>query len=423
MRSPVIVFSHCCLVVGCILLLVGGCGEEGRNPSESSGFSLPSHVSELDSLTIIPPDVQPPDTAELELVRIYRSNEESFIPGNIAGVKVDNVGRLFVLASSMGSSGVFVLDREGNLIDRIGRQGDGPGEFAYIRSMQLKGDSLFLYDAAHFKYMVFSTEDFSLLREELVDRSLLGESDSLARRLKARDLYVTSNSSKLIRFWDIPQREESDINTFLYYRLADDGVVKPGMVLEQPRFEMYFTHGQRPAPPRAMSFTRHSLIAVSENGPIYTAWTGDFLIKVRDASGVYRRAFYFPYRNRPLDITDPNMDEGRRETWLEGNRHKVPETWPALHRMEVDEQSRLWVSTITESDSTFKWWVLDKNGEVLARFDWPGERWSRSVGFLPDMEIRNSHIYTISFNYDRRLYEISKFRVIFKPHPHNRQAR
>lgn len=62
----------------------------------------------------------------------------------------------------------------------------------------------------------------------------------------------------------------------------------------------------------------------------------------------------------------------------------APATWPALYSLTVDDEKRFWISTITDDDDTYDWWVLDEYGGLLATFTWPRERTVETVknGYL-----------------------------------------
>ena len=67
---------------------------------------------------------------------------------------------------------------------------------------------------------------------------------------------------------------------------------------------------------------------------------------------------------------------------------EYPEYWPALHDMFLDDQQRLWVSTVTRDRSLSEWFVIDdKQQEITARFKWPTAKqiW----------DVRNGHAYTV----------------------------
>lgn len=58
-----------------------------------------------------------------------------------------------------------------------------------------------------------------------------------------------------------------------------------------------------------------------------------------------------------------------------------PSTWPAINAMTVDDKSRIWVSTITDSKDSYQWWVVSDEGKLLVRFRWPR---SRSIELVKD---------------------------------------
>ena len=65
---------------------------------------------------------------------------------------------------------------------------------------------------------------------------------------------------------------------------------------------------------------------------------------------------------------------------------QLPETWPALNDMLVDDEKRLWISTIMEDFDVNEWWVIEDNGNVIAKFEWPRDE--------PIEAVKNGYIYT-----------------------------
>jgi hypothetical protein len=47
---------------------------------------------------------------------------------------------------------------------------------------------------------------------------------------------------------------------------------------------------------------------------------------------------------------------------------------PAFNTLRMDDQSRLWVSVITDDSDTYDWWVLNEDGSKQAHFTWPRDR-------------------------------------------------
>ena len=137
-------------------------------------------------------------------------------------------------------------------------------------------------------------------------------------------------------------------------------------------------------------FLRKSLMAISKNDEIYSSWSEDFLIQVYSPSGAYKRAIYYPVKKRSLGKNDDLLQkfiiekaEAAREDPRLMESHKerekvlasvMPNTWPALEDLLIDDHDRLWVSTITDDSDTYNWWVLQNSGELITKFTWPRNR-------------------------------------------------
>lgn len=91
-----------------------------------------------------------------------------------------------------------------------------------------------------------------------------------------------------------------------------------------------------------------------------------------------------------------------------------PDTWPAVHTMELDDDERLWVATITDSDSTYQWRVISPEGQLLSRFEKAGKRTSRSVMSKPLIKIYNGYFYELERDIQRGIEQIVKYRIEFK---------
>jgi len=163
--------------------------------------------------------------------------------------------------------------------------------------------------------------------------------------------------------------------------------------------------------PFTMPFTRNSLVSIDREGNFYTAWAEDFLIKVYDKEGNYKQSFYYPSEKPSLLLDELEINSERQRVL---NRYELPETWPALHTMELDDEGRLWVATITESDSTFQWYVLGNDGEILARFQLAGKREYRSVMSDPLIRVHNGYFYSREVIHQEGIDRVIKYKIHFK---------
>lgn len=83
----------------------------------------------------------------------------------------------------------------------------------------------------------------------------------------------------------------------------------------------------------------------------------------------------------------------------------VPKIWPALKTMFFDDEDRLWISTIVNDQDIYEWWIMEKSGKVIAKFEWP--RRKRLV------TVRNGFLYTQEQESESSEYFILRYKMIF----------
>ena len=85
---------------------------------------------------------------------------------------------------------------------------------------------------------------------------------------------------------------------------------------------------------------------------------------------------------------------------------ELPDTWPAIGDFIMDDENRLWISTITDSDNrTYTWWVLKDTGELLTTFRWPRNRTIE--------KIKDGFVYSRETEETTGQQTIAKYRVEF----------
>lgn len=392
------------------LLLLISCTNDSS--VDERNIELPAHISNIENVIEITPQNQEPDTVVLTREVVFESNMDVFINGYITRLAVDEDDRVYIGATRMGHAAVYAFDPDGNFITEIGGYGRGPGEFQSIRSLEIVNNRLYLFCSILHKVSMFDLDDFSHIRDRLIKWGEVNEADSIARRLNFDQLLVTHDDNLIIRLQALALFRETDKRAVYYRRVSDEGVISPDNLLEKKRFKLYFHVNEGRDVPFPMPFTRSSLVSITKEGHFLTNWTEDFLIKVYDDDGNYERAFYYQLENPALSLNDFDLSRDRQRAL---DQYELPENWPVIHTMELDNEDRLWVSTITESDSTFQWYVLDQQKEVLARFQRPGTRRSRRVMSNPLLFIQNGYFYTREVNYQQGISRIVKYKIEFKP--------
>lgn len=394
-----------------LVVIVFGCSSE----EEPSGAELPDHISQLENLTVFSPDIQPADTVVLTRETVFESGEEIYMRGYISTFAVDDSGRVFIVSSIPGDLGVYIFNPDGSYLTTIGSYGRGPGEFESINDIDILDDELILFDSRLQKFAIYSLDDFEKLEEKIVNLNEASPDNQTPAFAKGRGLVLLENGDMVLQVGRSSLNEEMDSNETLYYTLKRDGTVNPERLLKVDRFKRYFY----PNPnlfviPITKAFNRSSMVSINQNGSLFTAWTEDFLIKEYDANGRYLQSFYYPIEKSHFELDQIRLADHERRM-LRGE--EIPDTWPAIHTMKLDDEGRLWVATITDSESEFTWWVLNRDGELLARFTKSGNRSGRSVIKEPLIVIKDGYFYSHERNLNEGIDRIVKHRIEFKEAP------
>jgi hypothetical protein len=189
-------------------------------------------------------------------------------------------------------------------------------------------------------------------------------------------------------------------NRGLYYFLDKKGQIASEKLFEKKSSIQVLVPlpGRRVGMP--ISVYGESLVSLSDENLIYSAWSTDFLIKIYGPDGEYERAFYYPSDEVPL--TAESISKVGSQLLQKGmSSMDLPESWPVLNTLIVDDENRLWVSTTVKDHEVYEWWVLRKNGEVITKFEWPR---NKSVE-----EVRNGYVYTRETEEETGLQQIVRY--------------
>jgi len=360
-------------------------------------------VGKIDELTGVSTD-----SVQSSSIHIKFTREKSFgstdyiIIGVITTFTIDDKNRVFI--ADRDQTTIHVFHEEGRYLQTLGRQGRGPGEFMRINpSTRLTIHSEWLYitgTEGRFseKVQVFSLEDLSfshtiMLREEDKERY-----DKNLDTFYPRSIYPLNNGNYLVAYQHIhsPAYFRKDENVTQYFIHSNNGSILSGPVLKQKdRSYLYHELPGNRFFVNAFSFLRRPLFSISKKDRIYSARTDKFQIVILNLNGDLIDKIDYPLTN--LNLTPDNLkesikncdkkfDEGICEQMIR-NSDDLPDTWPALGNMLIDNENRLWVSTIVEDFDIYEWWVLEESGEMITKFEWPRDK--------PIREIRNSAIYTM----------------------------
>jgi hypothetical protein len=394
-------------IILCLTFL--NCAKES---AEESPLIIPD--SKTTQLELDPQSVANADTVELILENSFESNEQVFLDGSLSKTIIDDRDHVIIAVQRLGKLGIYVFNPNGVVEAVLGRYGRGPGEFEAIASMTISNDTLWVLDNRLQKIALYSMMDYKHIKDELLDKSLVVGEDKFTRLMKGTELFTLNKHEVLLKFEVLLFFQPNMFTKSAYYKISADGVIEPPEILNQKRYVMYiFNKGDKINRGFTAPFTRTSLFTTDQNGDMYSTWSEDFRIKKYNTKGELVKEFYYEINKSKLDLDKVKIFKERKE-FIEDQG--VPYTWPALNTIQADDEGRLWVSTITNSDNTFKWYVIDEdNGDLIGSFTFQGKRSDISpfVG-QPFFEIKNGFFYTREFKYDQGIDRINKYKIVFK---------
>lgn len=341
------------------------------------------------------------------------NGKDFFMKGYIGDIDIDGQDRIYVTGNGPGSAQIFIFESNGNHMATIGEYGRGPGEYESISSINILENKLYLIDTRLQKFGIFSIGDFTHIKDELIRRDSLNRNNSMSKRLRVKDFSVTNNENIVLEMSMISPNKETDISKIQYFKISGNWNILSDSLFELERFHFYFPETNGFVLPFTMPFTRNSLTAISKEGRFFTIWTEDLFLKVYDEEGNYEKAIHYKMKKAPLLLSELNISKQKRQTL---KKYELPDTWPAVHAMEMDDNGRLWIATITNSDSTFQWWVIDQEGEIFSKFTLSGERSTRSVMTKPIYKIKNGFFYKHERDVRNGVDRIIKYKIEFTEH-------
>lgn len=374
---------------------------------------------------MIPADIRPENTIEIKRDASYGRTNDVLID-KIGSIAVDDSGRVYF--SSNRPNGIHIFDPDGQYLTHIGREGQGPGEFtSAYPSINIFSGRLYAVDLLSYRVSVFSVDSLNLIRTVNINptnKSKTLEDYFIHQIMPFKDGTFLVCFKKFLRdVSDLPEGTKIDTLYRNYYRMDKEGSLIPKQVLKIEDQPVVTESIYQNVIPVSFNFFSKPLVAVSSDGSIYVADTNDFLIKEYSPSGEYLSAFFHPYQNVSLSretvlesshATMSNLKSGvdisesMSETMMNSRLRLIrqmdlPPNWPALNDLLVDDENRLWVSTIVNDQEIFQWWVLDENGKLLARFNWPRSN--------PIEAVKNGYMYTRNTEKSTGLQQIVRNRI------------
>jgi hypothetical protein len=390
-----------------LLLFVIGCTSDRSNaPSNSKrvisdSLDIPEQIRNLESLTVFPAGSQPSIDIQFQEEQEFGEQFLPNIPAPAMGtgpkVDVDQEGRVYMASRTQKT--IQVYNPDGSELNRLGREGKGPGEFIDISGIDIYGNKLMVYDANLIRIQTFSLNSMQLARTIKLNSQNWSRLEEVQSG-RPNTMYILSDSTFLA---GVGLNPRNDRNYTGFYVLDTEGKIISDKIVETIGLRRHqFTSPNGRAASMRVSYSRKGVVKISGNGNIYHANTGELAIKIFDTDGTYRRAVYHPFDNDPLEEDEvlENYPSSLHGTMREAG---FPQTWPALESILVDDNNRIWISTIIDDKEIYEWLVLDPSGELLTTVTWPREE---------DIEIvRDGKMYVSITDYEAGVKRVIRYGI------------
>lgn len=396
-----------------LLLICISCTSNSTKESSPSNqarlldsLNVPDDILALDSLMVITPLTQQLDTVKLQNELIVG---EHYIPsigapffGRGPKTAVDDAGRIYM--ADRHKKTIHVFEVSGDSITTIGREGRGPGEFRELSSIEIYNDTLIVFDGILLRLQQFSLNPLALIKTIKLESQTWNKFDEVSFK-RPLMIYAQSDSTFVSGVVVKPEKERFYIG--LYTLNSDAEALSSKQIELIGPANHKFTAPNGAAASISLPFSDKDIWDIDTNGKIYKASTGEFLIKIFEPDGSYYKAIYYPYDHDPLQKEEEVLS--RYSTYLQKTFNKVdfPETWPALESMLVDDENRLWISTIVDDKEVYKWWIINTSGEVLAKFTWPRDQ---NIAI-----VKNGKMYVENRDREKGIKQVVRYDIKIEP--------
>lgn len=286
--------------------------------------------------------------------------EESGVSfGSSLKVAVNSKGMIYV--GDWQNANITVFAPDGRLVETIGRQGQGPGEFGAIHQVVVgRGDSLYVLDLNLYRISVFSPGSQHALANtfRLASRGAQGNPSQL--------LVPSAPAGKLLMSFNQPTT-----NSIAVYQLDKDGMVFTQPTIQWNKSSEVATKVGRPegggvAVSRTSPlFGRKTMIGLTPKDELYYNWSEAIDLAFHDLTGKWVKTFRanspsIPVTSRDIEYELRDADELRRNI-LEGIT--PPKTKPAVHTIIIDDRYWIWTGRYTADPARSEWWVTRDAGD------------------------------------------------------------
>lgn len=317
---------------------------------------------------------------QLEPLQTFTESEQ--VPfGTIVTAAVASNGVVYIADNT--HLGVHVYSADGTYQQTFGRQGSGPGEFQMIRKILIDPARVHVFDAMQRMVHVFDRQSYAHLRS-----MALGDAQGQPQQRRSGgmgsrfpvDLFLLDGGNEyLVVLQDMMQPST------LFAEVIDSA----GRPKEGRSVQLKGGDGseQRSGGMRIVAnvpFMHRTLLAVTESGAFLRNWNAALEFEWLDEKGEPAESFSHLHRAVPLERSalDTYFENAQARVVGGGGgsarpamagmlaQMELPDHWPVVQRIVIDDNDRIWAETIVSDLETRKWMLFSRSGEVLGTANW-----------------------------------------------------
>ena len=304
-------------------------------------------------------------------VRLANSPSSADLMG-VNGLDVDSRGNVYVADRS---SQLLVFSPEGAVLRKLGRKGQGPGEFDWPQVVRvLPGDSVYAFDTGLQRVTVFPPRSDRAAYSVNVGTNAMLFSYWAFPATSTRGIFAAYRAS----FGDGDGRGLHGHRKEVLRLLNPDGSIQRDSVAAFTEAEALFLHG----PVEGVMFNpfgRQPVFAFGGGDRVYAAWNGELAIDVYSATGQRIRTIRPAVTPRPRPITEQDRDSVVADLARTAPAAVVrrafaeagSDSWPLFRDMVVDDADRVWLGLLGAHGEPVHWTAFDQAGAQVASMDLP----------------------------------------------------
>lgn len=319
---------------------------------------------------------------------------------NIGDIAVDEAGNLFLVNNQ--KKRIEVFNAAGEKLTNIGQPGSDPGDFQNPVHLQVVGDHLYVYDSSLNRGYQYSLSNYDLRNTTYFGRVAQSIRTDSLKGIQPFSVHIMEDENYLALFQKVYTPENRRL---FMYRVNPDGALVSDQLLSFRNKNLFVDETKNPPLIMMLPYEPETLFATDAANNLYSAFSEHFLIELRDKSGQKIEDRYYPFEKQNLIRTDAiNLF---RDTFQRRavRRADLPDKWPALSKMLIDDKDRLWVATIINDLNVYRWYVMEHSGEPVATFVLPRQK---------EIEvIKEGYIYIKKYNSREFSDQVKRYTIDF----------